>query len=121
MKRALLFFGSRELASEDGIRARLQGLRRDFLIVHGGCRGADMIADRVARELGFSVKVYPAEDFGPWPACGPLRNQAMLEREDPDAAFGFLVAAVKARGSADMAARCLRRGVMLHLEYAVRP
>lgn len=57
---------------------------RPVLVVHGACpSGADRHADHYARWLrgrGCSVDVEPhhAEDFGPWPACGPFRNKHMV-------------------------------------------
>ncbi|MCX4809033.1 DUF2493 domain-containing protein [Streptomyces sp. NBC_01239] len=54
------------------------------LVVHGACpSGADWHADHYARWLrgkGCSIDVEPhrAEDFGPWPACGPFRNKHMV-------------------------------------------
>lgn len=30
------------------------------------------------------VEVWPAEDFGDWPACGPKRNRGMLDGRRPD-------------------------------------
>jgi len=63
----------------------------DLTVVHGACcdrrgrlRGADRWADgwcALAIKAGLNVKVerYPAALFGPWPACGPLRNRHMVE------------------------------------------
>jgi hypothetical protein len=61
-----------------------------LVIVHGACqdrrgrlRGVDAYADawaRRAQRAGHPVDIepHPAEDFGPWPACGPRRNQHMV-------------------------------------------
>lgn len=52
---------------------------REIVIVHGDCpRGADAIADQWARQYGTRIERHRAEDFGPWPACGPLRNKHMV-------------------------------------------
>jgi hypothetical protein len=57
----------------------------DVVIVHGACpHGADRIADIWARNRGMRIERHPAEnhptkDFGPWPYCGPLRNQYMVQ------------------------------------------
>lgn len=50
----------------------------DVVIVHGGARGADAVADACARESGWRVEVFKAdwEKFGH--AAGPRRNTAML-------------------------------------------
>lgn len=50
------------------------------LVVHGNCRGVDKIVGAFLARKGYPVVAMPVEDFGPWPACGPKRNRAMLER-----------------------------------------
>lgn len=56
--------------------------RGPFILYHGFCHlgGADLHADEWA-ETNPQVKVrrFPASDYGPWPACGPIRNRAMVE------------------------------------------
>jgi hypothetical protein len=63
-----------------------------LVIVHGACkdkrgrlRGTDAHADawaRRAQRAGHPVDIepHPAENHGPWPACGPIRNQHMVNR-----------------------------------------
>lgn len=57
---------------------------RPVLVVHGACpSGADWHADHYARWLRgkgctIDVEPHPAEDFGPWPECGPFRNKHMV-------------------------------------------
>lgn len=49
-------------------------------VMHGGCpTGADAIADRLARQLGFNVFIYPADWEGLGKAAGPTRNKRMVE------------------------------------------
>ncbi len=49
------------------------------VVVHGGARGADYIADVYAKRLGFSVEVHEAD----WPnfgkAAGYIRNKEMVD------------------------------------------
>jgi hypothetical protein len=50
-------------------------------LVHGACSGVDSLADMWApRVLGIDATRLCAHDFGKWPACGPKRNAAMVER-----------------------------------------
>jgi hypothetical protein len=50
-----------------------------LLIVHGACpTGADQMADEWGRGYGATIETHRAEDFGPWPRCGPLRNRHMV-------------------------------------------
>lgn len=46
-------------------------------IVHGEARGADRLADDVARDLGYRVESYRA-DWSQGRAAGPIRNKQML-------------------------------------------
>lgn len=58
------------------------------VLVHGACRGVDMIADEVGRELGFEIKKYPA-DWSKGRQAGMLRNIEMLQKENPDIVIAF--------------------------------
>lgn len=74
---------------------------RRLVVIHGACkdrkgrlRGVDAWADlwaRRARAAGCPVDIeqYPAEQFGPWPACGPRRNRHMVAR-GADEALAFI-------------------------------
>lgn len=54
-------------------------LHQEVVIVHGSCRtGADAIADEWGRGFGATIERHRAEDHGPWPACGPIRNRYMV-------------------------------------------
>jgi hypothetical protein len=53
-----------------------------FTLFHGACHlgGADLHADEWAEtNPHVAVRRFPAADYGPWPACGPIRNQHMVE------------------------------------------
>jgi hypothetical protein len=55
-------------------------------VVHGdgpgsdGAPGCDQLVDALVRERydGFKLDPHPAEKFGRWPGCGPLRNSHMV-------------------------------------------
>lgn len=82
------------------------------LIVHGGAKGADMLARFWARANGVRQRIHNAnwERFGR--AAGTIRNQAML---DEQAACGEPVALVVAfpggKGTADMVRRARGAGI----------
>lgn len=84
--------GSRTWRDADAIRTRLMDLPSDAEIIVGGAAGADWLAERVARDLGFTVRVMPAEwrdKHGAYnPRAGFERNTRMLD-ENPDLVIAF--------------------------------
>lgn len=55
-------------------------LTRDVkVLVHGGCRGADLIASEEGRKIGFKIKEYSANWDLYGKAAGPVRNEKMLK------------------------------------------
>lgn len=83
----ILVTGSRAWVDEETIRHvliaqshRLRVCAVDVVIVHGGARGADAIADRLAREYGCQVEVVEADWDRYGKAAGPIRNAEMVSR-----------------------------------------
>lgn len=84
----ILVTGSRDWTDTGQIWLRLgdavgtihrDALHREIVIVHGACpTGADQIADEWGRRYGATIEQHEAEDHGPWPYCGPIRNQHMV-------------------------------------------
>lgn len=53
--------------------------RRRIIVVHGECDGVDDFADQWASQRArVKPEPHPAENFGPWPRCGPIRNSHMV-------------------------------------------
>ena len=86
-----LVTGSRDWPTPAVVWAALNDIRdealtsdRHLVVVHGACpRGADEHAAhwcRTARQFtnGVTEERHRAEDFGPWPHCGPVRNRHMV-------------------------------------------
>lgn len=82
--RRILVTGSRNWDQPDVIYRALSDLALDgpALLVHGGASGADQIAGRAARQLGWEREIHPAR----WrangiynPQAGLLRNRHMVE------------------------------------------
>jgi hypothetical protein len=88
----VLVCGGREFNDEDLVFRTLDELhsqRPIGLLIHGACKGADLIAERWARQREVMYLGVPA----PWSrlkrAAGPKRNQYMLEKGKPDLVVGF--------------------------------
>jgi hypothetical protein len=80
MQQKIIFCGDRNWDDEKPIRAALEELiPEETIIINGGARGADKLAGRIAKEMGFDVIEVPAnwEKYGK--AAGPIRNREMLE------------------------------------------
>lgn len=51
------------------------------ILIHGACRGADVICAAVGEALGFVVRDYPADWDKYKKGAGPVRNRQMLKEE----------------------------------------
>jgi len=114
----VLITGSREWTNEAVIHRELSALPAGTIIVHGACSwGADAIADRVAVELGFEVRRYPAR----WTArmrghAGTARNQRMIdeenfEEEPIDLCLAFPMNTIRWGGTMDCMKRATEAGI----------
>lgn len=94
-----LFCGSRDWTDREKIRRDLRGLPDGSLVVEGGARGADRIAQEEAHALGLHVATVRALwDFYDRSA-GYRRNEAML-RLGPEIVYAYPLA--ESRGTAQM-------------------
>ena len=73
------------------------------IIVTGGARGADSLAQYWAHSKGIPVKTYYANWNALGKAAGPIRNQRMIDESHVDDVI--LVAFPGGRGTADMIRR----------------
>jgi hypothetical protein len=92
----LLITGSRDWVDKQTVWDALAPIARalpadqDLVLVHGGCpTGADAMCDEWARGFGAVIERHRAEDFGPWPRCGPIRNRHMVSL-GADEALAFI-------------------------------
>lgn len=89
----VLFCGSRSWNDIEAVANIMQKLPKGTVIIHGDARGADTIADVVARELGFEVLKFPVtkddwEKFGK--GAGHRRNKQMLDEGGPNLVVAFV-------------------------------
>jgi hypothetical protein len=107
----VLVSGDRNWTDVEAIRRELSKLPDDTVIIHGDARGADSIADEVAKELGFEVDPYPAEWEKYYKAAGPIRNQQMIDEGKPDKILAFHPNIQESKGTKDMVKRAVKHSI----------
>ena len=92
MKRRVVIAGSRNFEDYalfcsvvDKYLSRIRN-EYDLVILSGHCSGADMMAERCAKENGFALEIFPA-DWSLGRKAGPLRNKQMVDIADFAIAF----------------------------------
>ena len=86
----IIVAGSREFKDYEMLKNKLDTLlinQKEIQIVSGGCRGADELGERYAKEKGYSLKVFKADWNKYGKKAGPLRNRQMAEYADGLVAF----------------------------------
>lgn len=86
----IIVAGSREFEDYEMLKNKLDKLlinQKEIQIVSGGCRGADELGERYAKEKGYSIKVFKADWNKYGKKAGPLRNRQMAEYADGLVAF----------------------------------
>jgi len=98
----VLICGDRNWTNTQSILAKLHRFHPDRdTIMHGAARGADSIAGRLANDLGFPVRAYPADWSKYGRAAGPIRNKQMLD-QNPDLVLAFHPDITKSKGTGNM-------------------
>ena len=109
----LLITGGRDYGDVGAVFDTLVILQKTFdidFLVHGGAPGADILADKVAKELGIDRIVFPAN----WKkynkgAAGPIRNRNMIEMIPVD----LVVAFPGGNGTANMKKQAAKKGIIV--------
>ncbi len=59
----------------------IQNLRKEHTLIFlsGGCKGADNLGERYAKENGFKIEYYPAHWEKHGKSAGPIRNLKMAQ------------------------------------------
>lgn len=119
----VLFTGTRKALATDGPAVYKTVMREvpvpmDMVIIHGGAKGVDAIADAIGRGyLGVPVEVYPADWEKDGRAAGPIRNQRMLDEGKPDLVLAYPSTKHASRGTMDMVRRAKAAGVRTVITY----
>ena len=115
----VLVTGSRHWTNAALIREELALLSPGSIVIHGGARGADAIADAIAKELGLTVREYRADWLEHGLAAGPMRNSDMLRAEHDecdvkvDYVLAFTKPDTKSPGTADMKRKAFGKGIRI--------
>jgi len=106
----VLVCGGRDYTDRDFLFATLDQLHaaRSFcLVISGGARGADSLAEEWAKICGLPLQVFKADWQTHGRAAGPIRNQKMLDEGKPT----LVVAFPGGRGTLDMTTRARSHGI----------
>jgi len=84
----------------------------DLHIVHGGAKGADVMAGAYAKAINIACTVFPAQWKKDGKKAGFLRNQRMLAESKPDLVLAFYSnIEQKSKGTAHMVRIAQEAGV----------
>jgi hypothetical protein len=115
----ILVCGDRHWTDEEEIRIQLGVLLSEgpwrrgesVTIIEGEQRGADLLARKVAEDLGLVVEPYPADWDKYGKAAGPIRNRVMLDEGKPDLVLAFHHDLSASKGTANMVKQARAAGV----------
>ena len=81
MKRKILVCGGVDFGNESLFIETLDAVidKENTVIVSGGAKGADSLAEKYATANGIEIKVFPAEWSKYGKSAGPIRNKQMLD------------------------------------------
>jgi len=109
----LLVTGDREWTDKSTIEAAFDNLKPS-LVIHGGARGADLIAVLVAIDRGIPTIRFNADWTRYHKGAGPIRNQQMLDEGQPDCVVYFHNNLEISKGTKDMVQRSRKAGLMVY-------
>lgn len=74
----------------------------NFIVIEGGCYGADLLGKAGALKFGLECREYPAhwEEYGK--KAGPIRNMEMISKEHPDMVVAFHSDLKNSKGTLNM-------------------
>lgn len=109
--------GSREFEDYEKMKRLVKGflvkVEDEIEIVSGGCRGADMLGERLAGECGWSVRRFEANWKLYGKCAGIIRNREMAKYAD--ICLLFVVEGAGNRGSRNMLKEARERGCRVYV------
>jgi hypothetical protein len=111
----ILVCGDREWTDRELIKEVLsQWKGKEVVIIEGGARGADNLANECAKELGFKVITVEADWKSYGKAAGPFRNKRMLAMR-PDLVIAFHDDLGKSKGTK----KCVSQARAMNVEVRI--
>ena len=111
----ILICGDRNWIDKNKIYSRVSKLNcTEDIIITGGARGADFLANIVARDLKFNtiVKMADWQKYGR--SAGPIRNRQMLDLK-PDLVIAFHSNIEQSKGTKDCITEASKRGIKVEV------
>ncbi len=107
--------GDRNWTNRKVIKDRLSKLSDDSVVVHGACRGADLLAKTVAEELGLSVVDVHANWKRYGYSAGPIRNRFMVEEIRIHRVIAFHNDLTNSKGTRDCVRQAKFQGIPIEV------
>jgi hypothetical protein len=107
----ILICGSRDWLNKDIIKQEILKFNNIEKIIHGGCRGADILGGLVAKDLNIPVQVFEANWNLHGKSAGPKRNQQMIDEGEPNFVLAFHDNINESKGTKDMINRTVKHKI----------
>ena len=107
----VLICGDRNWTDEETIENYIRSLPPHSVVIQGMCRGADIIARRLAQKYGHTVMGFPANWVKYGRIAGPRRNRKMLDAGEPDMVVAFHDNLEDSKGTKNMIRQAKAAGV----------
>ena len=105
----LAVVGSRDFTDYDRLSRAIASFPDVKVVISGGAKGADALAERAAEDLGLECEVFRADWKRYGRGAGPMRNTMIVENSD--AILAFLLPG--SRGTLDTLKKATKRGLRL--------
>lgn len=79
--------GSRDFSDMEMVKRFIRALAEDTVVISGGARGVDSVAEGEAGKRDLAVEIYPADWAKYGKRAGYIRNMIMVDKADVVVAF----------------------------------
>lgn len=110
----ILICGDRLWKDRELVRTVLEPLKEEYSrvrIIHGNCEGADKIAGKIGKSLGYHVRKFRADWERYGNAAGPIRNREMITSQKITLVFAFHENISESRGTKNMINQAIKKKI----------